>query len=275
MGVVNAVITKVFDVLLAPAAASPWLGMVLISLITGITLLLIFRAVSNQRGIRATKGQIMSHLLEVLLYRDEIRVVLRAQARLFKDNLRYLGQALVPLAFMIVPVGFMLVQTDLRYGRRPLRPEERAIVSVKLHPGCRETVSPGQVSLSAPAGVVVETPSLRMPLIDQVDWRIRAVDPGLHQLRFDVQGKEFVKEIVIGEYGRRVSTARVDGGVWSQFTHPGESPLPADLPVTSVEVSYPRATLSLFGWQLSWIYAWLILSMAFGYAIKGPLRVQV
>ncbi|NIR02615.1 MAG: hypothetical protein GTN78_20845, partial [Gemmatimonadales bacterium] len=50
----------------------------------------------------------------------------------------------------------MLVQTDLRYGRRPLAEEEQAIVSVKLEPGAAD---PDDVSLEAPAGVVVETPS--------------------------------------------------------------------------------------------------------------------
>jgi hypothetical protein len=114
-----------------------------------------------------------------------------------------------------------------------------------------------------------------MPAIDQVDWRVRAVEPGRHQLRFEVNGEQFVKEVVVGDYGSRISTARVNGGVWSQFTYPGESPLPDELPVASVEVSYPSATLALFGWELPWIYPWLILSMAFGYAIKGPLRVQV
>jgi hypothetical protein len=114
-----------------------------------------------------------------------------------------------------------------------------------------------------------------MPAIDEVDWRLRAVEPGKHQLRVEIDGEEFTKEVVIGDYGSRVSTARVDGGIWAQFTHPGESPFPADSPIASVEVTYPGATLDLFGWRLQWVWPWLILSMAFGYAIKGPLRVQV
>ena len=43
MGVVNPAITRVFDVLFAPISAGPWLGMVVISLLTGVVLLLIFR----------------------------------------------------------------------------------------------------------------------------------------------------------------------------------------------------------------------------------------
>jgi len=272
MAAVNTAMTRAFDLIFAPSTSSPWLGMALISVLTGAILLLVFRYTSNQRGIRAAKDKIMAGLLEVLLYRDEIRVVLRAQARLFKDNLRYLGYALVPLCFMIVPVAFLLVQTDLRYGHRPLTPGEQAIVAVQLLPG---EADPDQVTLSAPAGIAVETPALRIPALAEVDWRVRAVSPGRYDLRFTVADREFTKRVVVGDYGVRVSPMRVDGGIWAQFSNPGEAPLPPDVPVSSVKVGYPSGSLRLLRWNLHWIWPWLILSMAFGYALKGPLRVQV
>ena len=40
MGIFNAAITRIFDFIFAPSALSPWLGMVLISLLTGFVLLL-------------------------------------------------------------------------------------------------------------------------------------------------------------------------------------------------------------------------------------------
>jgi hypothetical protein len=271
MGVVNAAITGLFDLLLAPFGWSAWAGLVFISLLTGAVLLTVFRYTSNQRGIRATKDQIISHLLEVLLYRDDVRVVLRAQARLARDNLRYLGHALVPLAFMIVPVGFLLVQTDLRYGLRPLAAGEKAIVAVELGPG----VDLDEVSLSASPGIEVETLPLRIPTLQEVDWRVKAVAPGKQELRISVGGEEFVKEIRVGMSGGRVSRARVSGGVWAQFLHPGEPPIPRDAGAKSVTVSYPSAEMELLGWRVHWVWPWLLISMAFGYALKGPLRVQV
>jgi len=272
MAAFNTGITRFFDLLFAPSAYSAWLGMVVISLLTGIVALVIFRYTSNQRGIREVKDRIISHLLEVLLYRDELRVVLRAQMCLVRDNLRYLGYALLPLACMILPVTILLIQTDLRYGRRPLRVGERAIVAVRLRPG---RAAPDQVSLSASGGVAVETLALRMPAAGEVDWRIRALSPGVHQLRFRVAGSELAKQIVVGERAGRISPRRVGGGLWEQFLYPGEAPLPDDRAVAYIEVSYPSAFLRLWHWRLHWIWPWLMLSMAFGYALKGPLRVQV
>ncbi len=271
MDVFNTVVTRGFDLLFAPFSARPWAGLVVVSFLTGLVLLLVFRYTSNQRGIRAAKDLIISHLLEVLLYRDELRVVMRAQARLAKDNLRYLGHALVPLIFMIPLVVVLLIQIDLRYGRRPLRVGERTILAVGLRPG---TADLAQVSLRAPPGIEIETPALRMPAADEVDWRLRADAPGDYALRIGVGGKEYLKRLVVGRQGTRLS-ARREGSAWRRFQSPGEPPLPPEGPIASISVTYPGASLPLFGWRLHWIWPWLLLSLAFGYALKGPLRVQV
>jgi hypothetical protein len=273
MAGVNRVVTTGFDLLLAPfASAGPWPGMLAISLVTALVALLVFRYASSQRGIRAAKAHIISHLLEVVLYRDELRVVLRAQAAIARDNLRYLAHALAPLACMILPVGILLVQTDLRYGHRPLRVGERAIVTVKLLPGAGAV---DDVLMSAPTGLEVETPALRLPQIREVDWRVRAVAPGAYDLHFTLAGESFTKRVVVGEPVVRVPVLRVRGGVWQQFMHPGESPLSTTAPVEQIAVGYPSAELVLLGRRLHWVWPWLVLSLAFGYALKGPLRVQV
>lgn len=263
-------ITRAFDLFFAPFAAAPWVGLAAISLVTGVVALLVFRYTSRQQRIRDVKSQIIAHLLEVWLYRDEMPVVLRAQAAVVRDNLKYLGYALVPLACMIVPMAALLMQADLRYGHRALGVGERAIVAVRLRPG----VSPSDVTLVAPSGIEVETPAVRMPSEGEVDWRVRATARGRHALRFTVAGAEVTKDVVVGERMARLSGARVGGGV-PHFLNPGEAALPAGGPVESVSVTYPDASLTLFGRTMHWIWPWLVLSMVFGYALKGPLKVQV
>ena len=65
MGALNAAISGLFDLFFAPFGARSWLGMIIVSAITGGVLLFVFRCTSNQRGIRAAKDRILSHLLEV------------------------------------------------------------------------------------------------------------------------------------------------------------------------------------------------------------------
>lgn len=263
-------ITRAFDLFFAPFAGHPWLGLAAISLVTGLVALLVFRYTSNQRRIQEVKRQIIAHLLEVWLYRDEMSVVLRAQGAILRDNLRYLGLALVPLACMLLPMAALLIHTDLRYGHRALAVGERAIVAVKLPFG----VSPEDVKLTAPEGIAVDTPAVRIPSEGEVDWRLRATARGRHALRFTVGSAEVTKEVVVGEPMARLSAARVRGGV-AHFLHPGEPPLPAGAPVQSISITYPESSLSLLGRTMHWIWPWLVLSMGFGYALKGPLRVQI
>ncbi len=272
MAALNSAITHLFDLFCAPAALSPWLGIVLISLLTALLALVIFRYLSPQRSIRAMKDRIISHLLEVWLYRDDPRVVLRAQMRLLIDNLRYLACALLPLACMIVPMAVLLVQADLRYGHRSLHVGERAIVTVRLSPG---SGSLDQLSLSAPGGVAPDSPALRLPAEGEIAWRLRALSPGVHRLRIAVRGREFTKEVVVEKPGARLSARRVAPGLWQQFLNPPEPPLPADGGISWIEVSYPASHLRLLRWRLHWVWPWLVLSMAFGYALKGPLRVHL
>jgi hypothetical protein len=271
MGIMNAAIGKIMDLLLAPFAGHPWLGMGAISLLTGFLLLLIFRLTSSQRGIKGAKDRIFAHLLEVLFYRDELRVVLRAQRRLVLDNLRYLGYALVPLCFMLIPVGLLLSQLDLRYGHRPLQVGEETLLAIKFS----QPVDLDQVALQLPAGLTAETDSLRIPELQEVDWRLQAETPGDYEIKIKAGEREYAKRLVVGKTANRISSRRVDRGVWPQFLHPGEAPLPAESKIAWINVTYPGTDLPLGKWKINWIWAWLILSMIFGYAFKGPLRVQV
>jgi hypothetical protein len=273
MAAANRAITIVLDFFFAPFShANPWVGLVLVSFVSAVVLLLVFRYTSNQQGLRRVKSRLIGHLLEVALYRDELPVVVRAQLRIVRDNLRYLAYALVPLACMILPVWVLWVQIDLRYGHRPVGVGEEAIVAVKLDP---DAGSLDAVSISAPPRVKIETPALRIPAEREVDWRVTVSAPGSYELRLATAGREFTKNIVVGRPGARVSTGRVKPAVSQQFRYPGEPPLPADGPVEWVRVAYPKASLSLFRWRLHWLGPWLVLSMAFGFALRGLLRVQL
>jgi len=273
MASVNAAITRVFDLYLSLFAwGGAWAGVAALALVTAVLAMLIFRYTSNQSAIRRVKDLIISHLLEVALYRDDLRVVLRAEGAILRDNLRYLAHALVPLACMVIPVGLLLIQGEMRYGHRPLRVGERTIVSVKLGPG-RSGVD--TAAISAPPGVTIETPPLHIPALREADWRVRADKPGVYDLRFALDGDEYTKRIVVGEHGARTSSYRLAVSDWRLPFHPGEAPLPAGTGIACLRVSYPPGELRLLGRRMAWVWPWMALSLIFGYALKGPLRVQV
>lgn len=274
MTIVNSIMTAIFDLLLAPfARLSPWYGIAAVSLLTGVVMLLIFRCTSNQTAIRRAKDRIRAHLLELRLYRDDMRVLLRAQKDILLANLAYLGHSLRPLVVMIVPVVLILIQLDAHYGYRPLRPGGAAIVTARFAQGF--DLRGGAVRLIAPAGLRVETPPLRIPSLGEVDWRIGAERPGRYALTLVVGDQRIEKQVVVADSNVRVSPQRVGSSLWAVMMNPGERPLPEGSAVRAVAVQYKPAALPFFRWNIHWLVAFFILSIAFGFALKGVFRVEV
>jgi len=270
---INSIMTSIFDALLRPfAALSPWSGIAVVALLTGVVMLVVYRYTSNQRAIRRAKDRIRAHLLEVRLYRDDMRVLLRAQKDILLANLVYLAHSLRPLAVMIIPVVLILIQLNAHYGYRPLRPGDAAILAAQFAPGDVTAAAP---RLIVPRGLTVEALPLHIPSLREVDWRIRAQSRGRYVVSVVTGGQRLNKQVVVSDRRARVSPARVGSGLWAIAMNPGERPLPQGSAIRSIAVQYEPAPLPFFRWNLHWLVGFFILSIAFGLALKGVFRVEV
>jgi len=270
----NQVLTTLFDGVLYPFQTLPPLaGLAVLSALAAALMLVIFRYTSNQEEIRTAKDRVKAHILEMRLFGEDVRLLLRAQKRILLADLAYLKCSLVPIALMIVPVVLILVQANLRYGYRPLLPGETALVSAKVHPGApRETVLLG---LSTGEGIVVETAPLHMEWDGEVDWRIRAQRPGRYVVGIEGAGFSVQKLVVVSNRVVAASAMRVGGQFVDVLLNPGERPLSGKTPIKSVAIHYPRRTFSIFGRRVHWMIIFFVLSIAFAYVAKGPLRIEV
>ena len=277
MATFNAAIGSVFGLAVLPfRAMNPWLAMIVVSVLTGLLMLAVFRWTSNQEGIRRAKEAIKAHLLELRLYKDNMAQQMRSQGRILRANGRYILHAFRPMLVMIVPVMLLLIQINLWFGSRPLASGETAILKVKLAAGRFALAS--DVSIEAPPGVAVETPPLRIEEEREIDWRLRAAAPapGAYDLTLKLGPDSFTKSLQIG--GSRlapISNVRPGASILDQIFNPGEKPLPRALPVESVEVDHPERRLPLLGLRLHWLVAYFALSIVFGFALKGVFKVEI
>ncbi len=256
-------------------ALGPWAAMAAVSLLTGLLMLFIFKKTSNQAGILRMKNLIKAHLLEIRLFKNDFGQTLRSQGRILVANGRYLGYAVKPMLVMLVPILLLLLQLDVWYGARSLRPGETAVVKVRLDASANPLSA--HLSIAAPPGLTVETPALRIEEEKEIDWRIRADAVGIHELKFTADGGTFTKTVAVGLplLKAKIVPLRVRSGGWDALNHPGEALLPSDQPVVSVEVAYPPARLSLFGWRMHWLVAYFLLSIVFGFGLKGVFKVEI
>jgi hypothetical protein len=251
----------------------PIVGLTLVALLTSVAILLVFRATSDQKALRRVKNRITAGILEIRLFRDDLRTIFRAQWDILRHSLTYMRLSLVPMLWVIVPIILLMIQLQFHYGYRPLEPGESAIVKVSLADDGR--AGDVELMLSTVGPVEVETPLLLLPGEGEADWRIGARGKGAHELRLAAPDVELVKSVAVGAMRGAISPRRPSSGLLDQLLYPVEAPVPGDGPVDSIEVAYEAATVSLLGWETHWMIVFFILTIVFAFALQKPLRVTI
>jgi len=264
----------IFGILVSPFKnIDPIWSLTLFSLLIAVLMLIVFRYTSDQQKIREAKSKIRAYIFELSLFKDDIGIVLSAQKNIFIHNLRYIKYALKPMLFMIIPVAIILIQLESWYGHRPLKPEETAIVSLKLKYG----VDPiPDIALSAGDGVNIETPPLRIPEEREVDWRIRAQEPGAHELKFKMPGQDVSQNVIVSADGlAQISPMVSASDTRDVLLNPALKPLPEGSIVEHIKIDYPAKSIEIYKWHVHWLVVVFLLSIVFGFALKGLFRVEI
>jgi len=275
----NAVTSAVFDVLLAPLGEEhAWFDLVFWSVAGGIVALIVYKYVSNQRGIQRTKNAIKVHLLEIRLFKEDIAQVLGATAKILLKNGLYLGHNMLPLLVMIVPMMTILFQLEAHYAFDPLPVGSVNLLTLKLdtsRPGVPDTATglAEAVRLEMPAGLSLDAPPVRTAE-GKVAWRFRAERAGDYVVPIHVGEEVVEKRIAVGGPPRKVPVLRTK--TLEGFLYPGEPALPADSAVESVRLRYPERDLGwLPGGELGVLATFFGLSILSGFALKGVFGVTL
>lgn len=273
VNLINSVLTPIFDVICWPfRALAPIWALTVISLISGIFLVWLFGKTSDQDRIREIRDRIRGNLIGVRLFQHDIGVVLRLQGKIFGDTFRFMGLALVPMLIMIVPVVLIMTQLNLRFAVHPLEAGQAVLVKALVR---NAAALDGPIAIEVPDGVTLETPPVKIRSTREVVWRLSVDRPGTHTLLVRLGDETLKKQLVGGERWGRVVQRRTGRGLFDTLLYPGEPPIAASHGLEAVEIGYPPLEMRLFGFGVDWLIGFLILSMAFGFAFKGVLGVEV
>ena len=269
----NAAADAVGRVVLAPVGMLPgWLSVTLVSALTGVLLLVVFKYTSQQRAIKRVRDDIKANLLALKLFKDSTSVVLRSQGRILAGAGRLLVLAVVPMLVMIVPVILILGQLGLWYQSRPLRVGEDAVVTLRLG-GDTGDAWP-EVSLEPSPAFEVGAGPVRVRSQREVCWNITARASGYHRLVFHVGDRTFDKELAVGDGFMRISVKRPGWDLEDLLLHPDEQPFRPDSPVRSIEIQYPERPSRISGTDW-WVASWFVVSLVAGFCFRGWLKVNI
>lgn len=271
MQLIGNIISALFDFILQPfSGLAPVWGLLVISVVTGVVMLYIFKYTSNQSAIRATKDKISAYFMEVRLFKDDLGLMLDAQKRILRTNLTYMRYSVTPMLVMIVPVVLILVQLGIRYAARPLQVDESAIVNVKFTGNAMADL----VSI-ADGGLSLETPPLRIPQNRELSFRIGAVSEGEHEFSVHVGDERVTKTVVVSDRVVRVYNKKSKPSFMNALLYPGEPPIPKDSAIEEIQVNLPPQNVNVAGWNVNWLVFFFIVSVIAGYSLKGVFKVEV
>ncbi len=268
----NELLTSLFVFLIWPFRGSdPIWALVFISFLAGVLMLWVFARVSNQEAIRRVRERIRGNLLGIRLYQHDVRVLMQVQFSILRDTLIYMKHSVVPMLILIFPVILIIVQLNLHFSHRPVEAGRAVVVKVKL---TKSSHLKTKVYLNTPPTVNIETPPVHITSAKEIAWRIRPERPGCYSLTIIADRDHVEKELCVGEGWRPISVLRT-GHLNQALLYPGEPPINSSEVIDLVEITYGRMNLSMFGWDVHWLFIFFFVSIVSAYAFKHVLKVEI
>ncbi len=200
MTVLNSILQTLVNGLLFPFRQFPIGALVLISIVTAVGMLLVFKKTSNQTALEAVKKRIHACLFEIRLFNDDLRAIFRAQFEILRTNLTYLRLQLVPLVFILPPMILLLTQLQPHYGYQGLHIGEPVLVKVRVADSLAgEGAAKPAVDLDVPSGLKLETPAVWIPSRGELAWRMVAEAAGEYDLTVHLGDESFDKSVKVSE----------------------------------------------------------------------------
>jgi hypothetical protein len=191
--------------------------------IYGVAAVLVFRRFTDRPKILSSVNRILAHLMELGLFLDSPPLVLRAQVDLMRQNIRLLRLVILPGGILSLLFALLYVPLSAVYGNAPLPVGAPSVVTIQM----KDRAMPA-VQLEEPAGIVVETPGVRVLQDRQISWRVRALRESTGEPRF------------------RLANRVLTPGLTGYFLR--------DPDVRSIEIGYPKADVEGAPW-LVWFVA--------------------
>jgi hypothetical protein len=203
----------------------------------GVVSVLVFRRFCDAASVRRSVHRMWAHVMELSLFLDSPALVLRAQRDLLRENVRLLRWVIVPSGILAVLFACLFPLQNAIYGRAPLPVGEPSVVTIQM-----KDAGMSSVQLEAPAGILVETPGVRVVHDRQISWRVRPMQPTSEDLKFRVKN--------------RVLTA----GMYTFFWRDPE--------VRSIDIRYPEASIGSLPWLEWFVISSSVSAVMFGLCSK-------
>lgn len=252
---------------------SPLVVLIVISALTGVAMLVIWRHTSNQDAIADVRRQISAHLLASRLFKDDLSVTFRAQRQIVWQALRLMGHSIRPMLIMTVPFVLIMVQIGLRYEFLPMPVGEVTRVKVTMKDIDKTLGMGDRIKLPDGLSAAENDPARALPL-GTIDWRLTPKISGTYRIVFGAGDDTIELPVVAGDNFARLSKFR-GGSFFQRLLYSAEQSIPASSAFASIEVFYPKRSTPILGFDVHWLISLLVLSIVFALIFKPFFKVHI
>ena len=275
MSFVNELLRTLVDGLLYPfRELSPIVSLTVVSLVTAMGLLIVFKHTSNQKALEDVKRKIHAGLFEIRLYNDDFRAIMRAQRGILRANLTYMRYSMAPMIWTLPPLILLIAQLQFHYGYSGLRPGQEVLLKVEFSEGAYGGDEKPSYAVTTPEGLQLDDLAVWIPTLGEMAWRLTADAPGDYELEIRNGTESATKTVRVTDSVVRRSPFKVRGFL-NELIYPAESSLPSDGAIESITVTYPDANVGVFGFELHWMIVYFVLSIVFAFILRGPFGVTI
>jgi hypothetical protein len=235
-----------------------WL-LLAIGTLSGIASLWVFRRWSDAGQVRSAMNLVLAHLMEFQLFAGEPALIVRAQYDLLAANARFLRLVALPSLILALPMAALLMASAAIFGKSALPPDQPAVVTVHYDPHSSQA---GMIRLESPAGLDIETDSVRVPRESQISWRIRPRSATSGELRVFEGGRAVTKKIS-AKPGLQWLSERRSNSLLGFLYSPSELPFSSSA-IQFIELQYPSATVFRTHWLV-----WFCVGSLLGFCIPA------
>jgi hypothetical protein len=262
LAAINRALVWLGDMVLGPVLGLPPLASLLIvSIATSAAIVPVIGRTSDQPRVAATKRRIRAALLEIRLFHDDPRLVMRAVGHALAQNLLYLRLSLVPLAWLAIPLTLLVTHLQPFYGYSGLQTGVPSLIKVALRDSSSMDAA-ARATIEGPAAIRIDAGPVRLVGSNDVLWRLVPGAPGDYALSVRIGSDSVTKTLRVADGPGRRSPRRPSPGLVDQLLYPSEPPIESASSIASIDVPYPETTVNVLGFHVHWTIVYLVLSMA-------------
>jgi len=271
---INSIINFIFDVILYPfRSLGPVWAVIFISFLSGIYILIVFKFFTNQEQLKTTKKKIAGHILELRIFNFDLIVILKILKSIVVTNFKYIRLNALSFIIVAIPLIIVSIQLHMRFNYRAFKIGETASLCVKFKG--TTNLKDKNIVLRVPEGIGVETPAIKIDLLNEINWRIKCEREGEFDLMIGIDSQEFKKRLSVNREHILPETYLSSSNAWFFFLNPGAKPLQKEIEASSVSIKYPHYSIVLLGISFNCLVLYFIFSVVFVYLIKIKFKVVI